>query len=333
MSAVRTRVLDALELLVIVDNETDTLSSVEAGLPQVPEVVQHAAATPPSREHEGHACRLVFDQLCWACHGYSVLLRARAGTDRGTALFDVGPSGTLWLDNARRLRVDLADIELIFLSHWHWDHSGGLPEVIAAIAQARRAAGRPPPRVDVHPDRPDQRGIRLPHGEMLLLPQEPDFAALEAAGGELVRAAQAHALLGGLLYGSGPIARLTAYETGLDGHYSFHGEQAQADPLIMDERFVAAQVRGRPFPARRSTWCSAATTWPAAAWKPASTTRCATWSAASHRACWRRATAPAGAPRPRWPVISPRRATLRAWWGPATAFRPDEHPPGKTRAR
>lgn len=245
MSAVRTRVLDALELLVVVDNETDTLSSVEAGLPQVPEVVQHAAATPPSREHEGHACRLVFDQLCWACHGYSVLLRARAGTDRGTALFDVGPSGTLWLDNARRLRVDLADIELIFLSHWHWDHSGGLPEVIAAIAQARRAAGRPPPRVDVHPDRPDQRGIRLPHGEMLLLPQEPDFAALEAAGGELVRAAQAHALLGGLLYGSGPIARLTAYETGLDGHYSFHGEQAQADPLIMDERFVAAQVRGR----------------------------------------------------------------------------------------
>lgn len=31
--------LDELEILVVVDNETDTLSSVDVGVPQVPEVI------------------------------------------------------------------------------------------------------------------------------------------------------------------------------------------------------------------------------------------------------------------------------------------------------
>src|SRR5687767_15830458 len=65
--------LDELELLVVVDNETDTLSSVDAGIPQVPEVAHLAARTPSSRKHEDHECKEVFDQLCCACHGLSVL--------------------------------------------------------------------------------------------------------------------------------------------------------------------------------------------------------------------------------------------------------------------
>ena len=41
------------------------------------------------------------------------------------------------------------------------------------------------------------------------------------------------------------IARTTEYETGLVGHYTFRGEDGAPDPLIMDERFVAACVVGR----------------------------------------------------------------------------------------
>ena len=237
--------LDALELRVIVDNETDTLSSIDAGIPQIPEMVQHAARIPPSRRHEGHVCTTVFDHLCCGCHGFSVLLSGRIGGETRGVLFDVGPYGGLWLDNARRLAVDLAAIELLFLSHWHWDHSGGLPEVVAAIAAARRQAGRPPPRVDVHPDRPDQRGIQVPGGEIIMLPREPDIADLEAAGGVVTRHAEAQVLAAGYYYASGAIPRTTEYETGLAGHYSFYGERGEPDPLIMDERFIAARVRGR----------------------------------------------------------------------------------------
>jgi 7,8-dihydropterin-6-yl-methyl-4-(beta-D-ribofuranosyl)aminobenzene 5'-phosphate synthase len=44
--------LDALEIVVVVDNETDTLSSVDVGVPQVPEVVHLAARTPTSRKYQ-----------------------------------------------------------------------------------------------------------------------------------------------------------------------------------------------------------------------------------------------------------------------------------------
>ncbi len=237
--------LDELDILVVVDNETDTLSSVDEGVPQIPEVVHLAARTPASRKHEGHECKTVFDQLCCACHGLSVLLTGLRGGQKHSMLFDVGPYPDLWLDNARRLGIDLSTIECIFLSHWHFDHSGGFPEVVAAIAKARSAAGLSRPIVDLHPDRPDQRGVLLPSGVMLMLPREPTFEDIAQAGGETVIRDDPHAICEGFFFGSGAIDRVTGYETGLVGHHSFRGEDGKPDPLIMDERFVAGCLSGR----------------------------------------------------------------------------------------
>ena len=237
--------LDELEILVVVDNETDTLSSIDEGVPQVPEVVHLAARTPPSRHYEGHECKVVLDQLCCACHGLSVLITGRWQGAAHSMLFDVGPYPDLWLDNAKRLAVDLAKIECVFLSHWHFDHSGGFPKVVAAIRDARAAAGLPPPVVDLHPNRPDQRGMLLPNGVMIMLPDEPTFEAIAAAGGTVARHDEPHPLCGGFFFGSGAITRTTAYETGLAGHHTFRGGAGAPDPLIMDERFVAAHVAGR----------------------------------------------------------------------------------------
>jgi 7,8-dihydropterin-6-yl-methyl-4-(beta-D-ribofuranosyl)aminobenzene 5'-phosphate synthase len=236
--------LDSLELTVVVDNETDTLSSVDAGVPQLQEMVSLLFRLPPTREHDGHQGISVFDHLCVACHGLSVLLKGRAGDETRTALFDVGPYGDVWLDNSERLALDLAEIEWIFLSHWHADHSAGFPAVVAAVAEERSAAGLPPPIVDLHPDRPDQRGGRLPTGDFALLPPEPSFEELEAAGGQLLLRDDLHAVAG-MFAGSGEIDRVTEYETGLPGHHSWRGDVVEPDPLIMDERFLAARVRGR----------------------------------------------------------------------------------------
>ncbi len=237
--------LDELEILVVIDNETDTLSSVDEGVPQIPEVAHLAARTPPSRTHEGHECKMVLDGGCCACHGLSVLLTGRRGEQVHRMLFDVGPYPDLWLDNSRRLAVDLSTIECIFLSHWHFDHSGGFPEVVTAIARARHAAGLPAPIVDLHPDRPDQRGVLSPSGVMLMLPLEPSFDDIAQSGGQIVAQGDPHPICGGFFFGSGAIDRVTSYETGLVGHYSFRGEDGKSDPLIMDERFVAACVPGR----------------------------------------------------------------------------------------
>jgi metal-dependent hydrolase (beta-lactamase superfamily II) len=120
-------VLDELTLTVVVDNETDTLSSVDAGVPQSAEVVSLLTRIAP-HDVGGHQGVCVFDRLCVACHGFSVLVTARRGDETRTVLSDVGPYG---------------------------------------------------------------------------------------------------------------------YETGLDGHHTIRGATCEPDPLILDERFLAAHVRGR----------------------------------------------------------------------------------------
>ena len=46
MNPVEIAVLDALDLLVVVDNESDTLSSVDKGMPQLPELGRLVALFP-----------------------------------------------------------------------------------------------------------------------------------------------------------------------------------------------------------------------------------------------------------------------------------------------
>ena len=236
------RVLDELGVLVVVDNQTDILSSVPAAIPRWSEVVHVLGHTP----EEGAGGHVVFDKLCYACHGLSVLLIGRSGSCRQTVLFDVGPDGNLWLDNAAKLGVVLADIDSVFLSHWHFDHSGGLRVVVAALVEARSAAGRPPPILDLHPAWPRQRGITLSSGETMLFPPEPTIDELRQSGADLRLHADAHTPGDGMFYASGFIARVTAYETGLEGHISIDAAGAVlGDPVIADERFVAAHVRAR----------------------------------------------------------------------------------------
>jgi 7,8-dihydropterin-6-yl-methyl-4-(beta-D-ribofuranosyl)aminobenzene 5'-phosphate synthase len=47
------------------------------------------------------------------------------GTEK-TILFDAGNNPFLLLRNINRLKINPGDIDLIFLSHMHWDHTGGL---------------------------------------------------------------------------------------------------------------------------------------------------------------------------------------------------------------
>src|SRR3974377_1850823 len=129
-------VLDELVLTVVVDNATDNLSSVDSGIPQLPEVVSLLGRTPAPRHHEGHDAIVVFDQLCVACHGLSVLVQGRRGGESHTMLFDVGPYGDVWIDNAKRLDIDLASIETIVLLTLPWDPTGAPTAVTRGICRA-----------------------------------------------------------------------------------------------------------------------------------------------------------------------------------------------------
>lgn len=45
-------------------------------------------------------------------------------------LFDTGEKGDWLLENMQRLKIDSAAIEAVVISHDHWDHTGGLQDIL-----------------------------------------------------------------------------------------------------------------------------------------------------------------------------------------------------------
>ncbi len=58
-------------------------------------------------------------------HGFSLFIE----TNEGNILFDTGQSGD-FIDNAKKLNIDLASIKTIVLSHAHYDHCGGVKRLL-----------------------------------------------------------------------------------------------------------------------------------------------------------------------------------------------------------
>lgn len=65
-------------------------------------------------------------------HGLSVLVQMKGAT----VLFDTGCGG-LFLENAGRLGLDLAEVTHLVLSHGHYDHGGGIPAFLRVNRQAK----------------------------------------------------------------------------------------------------------------------------------------------------------------------------------------------------
>ena len=226
--------VDRLDILVLVDNTTDSLSSTPANV-----VPEWTGLLTSGRMHivSGGA-------ICCAHHGLSLLITAHVGANKRTLLLDAGPEGATFQRNAGILGVDFGAIDAVVLSHGHWDHAGGLVTAIESIAR-HRGAGEVP--CYVHPGMFAQRAMQRPTGEMAVHEPVPDPALLAEAGAKVINTREPQALCGGAFYLSGEVPRRTRYEIGLPGHMrrAADGKSWEPDPLLMDERFVAVHVRGK----------------------------------------------------------------------------------------
>ncbi|KAI8599593.1 hypothetical protein EDD21DRAFT_355316 [Dissophora ornata] len=170
--------LDALRLTVIVDNEVDFMTSVpkELGLTTQAQTLftdkrnldkeksrgfsaaqteQHHSQDPHGHGHDertgGGAVRTIafdFADVCCGAHGLSILVTGIKGDLEHRVLFDTGPHSAIFLENAKRLEIEFEKIEVVVLSHWHIDHSGGMLAAVDKIREARsKQQGLAPDRI------------------------------------------------------------------------------------------------------------------------------------------------------------------------------------------
>ncbi|RLI05553.1 MBL fold metallo-hydrolase [Candidatus Bathyarchaeota archaeon] len=66
-------------------------------------------------------------------HGLCLFLEVEDETGETTILMDTGPSPEVVLHNVNKLGLNLKKVNVVFLSHGHYDHTGGLIEVLKVI--------------------------------------------------------------------------------------------------------------------------------------------------------------------------------------------------------
>lgn len=74
-----------------------------------------------------------YDSYLEGCNGISFWVEVSSGDIHRTILFDVGPVAEALIYNAEKLNLKLPDVDMIVLSHCHFDHTAGLSGVIASI--------------------------------------------------------------------------------------------------------------------------------------------------------------------------------------------------------
>ncbi len=226
--------VDSLEILVIVDNTTDSLSS-----------------SPPFVEPEwrglltrGRIRVLSGSGICCAQHGLSLLLKAKISDKTQTLLFDTGGERQTFVRNANILGIDFGGISDIVLSHGHWDHSSGM---VDAVEQAATIRGAGNVTAYMHPGMFSERGITMPSGLIFPFENVPTENELIKAGANVISTDQPQLIGEGAFYLSGEIPRVTEYEKGLAGQVrrASPSDAWEPDPLLMDERYVSVNVKGR----------------------------------------------------------------------------------------
>ncbi len=227
--------VDSVDIQILVDNVTDSLSSA-------PSFVESEFAGLGRRR--GAAWVLGGACLCCAAHGLSCLLTIRAGGKTHTVLFDTGPEDRIFEQNVSRLGVDLGPVEAIVLSHGHWDHGGAM---VRALQLVRDRNGGQDISCFMHPDMFRSRAAKLTDGSFRPMEDVPSIADLEGNGGKVVSSRTAQTIAGDTVFVSGEIPRLNDFEIGLPGQHrrTEDGKGWELDELLMDERFIAVNVRDK----------------------------------------------------------------------------------------
>jgi len=161
-------------------------------------------------------------------HGWSVYIES----DQGNFLFDTG-QGKGIINNARHFKKDLSTIQGIMLSHHHYDHTGGLLDVLEQTGKVN---------VYSHPelfknsyvvDEGKERNIGIPFRREIL----------ESRGAQFKFNTGFSEIIPNLML-SGEIPRLTEFEKGSKKLLLKTGEDYSQDLIFDDQTLIVNTEKG-----------------------------------------------------------------------------------------
>jgi 7,8-dihydropterin-6-yl-methyl-4-(beta-D-ribofuranosyl)aminobenzene 5'-phosphate synthase len=219
--------INKIEIFVLVDNISDPFTQNDQGIYWNESQYRHGI-----RKHN----TMCGADYCRACNGMSLLIQIKTHDQTSTLLFDTGPDAGLAVDNAKKLGVDLTQVDAIVLSHGHFDHYGGTISVLDAIGKHNLP-------VYVHPE------LFLPrafgYDERVYVSDILTAAEIEKHGGRVVSSDQPISILDGIALISGEVPRTTSYEKGMPHEYKLKNENWECEPEVIDERCVIFNFKNK----------------------------------------------------------------------------------------
>ncbi|MHB1213110.1 MAG: MBL fold metallo-hydrolase [Candidatus Nanopelagicales bacterium] len=226
--------VDSLQVTTLIDNVSDVLMP-DAGLVQRWGPVGTSGPIPRVESLVAEGGKTA--DFLRAEHGFSALVELHAAGIRRRILFDAGVTPDGLVENLDRLQISPETIDVIVLSHGHFDHVMGIDGIIRRLGRTRLP-------VIIHPEFWTRRRIVLPGVEPWELPVA-SRSAMEDAGFQIVEDTQPSFLLDGSLLVTGEVNRTTSFETGFRLHQAWRDEAWVPDPLILDDQALIANVAGK----------------------------------------------------------------------------------------
>ena len=227
--------VERAEITILIDNVTDPLLVDQDAVARLnwPKALTGALPRAAARVSPGSG---VPDALI-AEPGFSALVRVHKAGRTRTLLFDTGMSPRGMVENMRRLGIAPGEVEMVVLSHGHWDHVTGMEGLVGALGRA----GLP---VMIHPEFWSRRRLCFPGLAPAELPAT-SRSALEGMGFAIIEERQPSFLLDGAVLITGEVDRTTEFEIGFRGHEAWRNGDWRPDPLILDDQALVLSVADR----------------------------------------------------------------------------------------
>jgi 7,8-dihydropterin-6-yl-methyl-4-(beta-D-ribofuranosyl)aminobenzene 5'-phosphate synthase len=165
-------------------------------------------------------------------HGLSFFVQAKIGDEKVTVLMDAGPSSDALLYNVDALGVNLEDVDVVALSHGHYDHTGGLLEALKQMKKRVPVIG--------HPTLFDPKLSLMPHLRLIGAPVK--ISDVKSAGGVLLLAANPVKIADGITT-TGEVPRTTGFES-VSGFWTVHN-RSFVDDMMLDDQSLVVDVEGK----------------------------------------------------------------------------------------